>query len=200
MAFTFSEGTPGYTAGYVNEVLSDPQGAVVALPGRAFLRIVFRPSSASPEYTGPYSIAPIFPTLLQVRAAGDFESSLSFGIGLSQRAGFIVFTLTQPDRVVVDVAHGSLPPFPGVWDITTWPQFWQAQVAFDAGHQPWLDSPLMVVEAWAAASMPNATVQQVGTDTFQVTQPSTGRRATVSGTRPVTVGTAQLWVITKISS
>jgi hypothetical protein len=57
--------------------------------------------------TGPGSITPIYPILLQVRAAGDFESYLSFGIGLSQRTGFRVFTLTQPYRVVIDVAHRS---------------------------------------------------------------------------------------------
>ncbi len=107
VAFTFSKGIPGYTVGYVNEVLSDPKGDVVALPGRAFLRIVFHPSSGYQTYAGPGSITPIYPTLLQVRAAGDFESYLSFGVGLSQRAGFRVFTLTQPYRVVIDVAHRS---------------------------------------------------------------------------------------------
>jgi hypothetical protein len=70
VAFTFSEGIPGYAVGYVNQVRSDPM-------------------------------------LLQARAAGDFESYLSFGIGLNQRTGFRVFTLTQPYRVVIDVAHRS---------------------------------------------------------------------------------------------
>jgi hypothetical protein len=107
VVFTFKEGTPGYTVGYVNEVLSDPKGDVVALPGQACLRIVFHPSSGYQTYTGPSSITPSFPMLLQVRAAGDFESYLSFGIGLNQRAGFRVFTLTQPYRVVIDVAHRS---------------------------------------------------------------------------------------------
>ena len=200
VVFTFRAGIPGYTAGYVTNVLSDPKGDVVALPGQAFLRIVFHPSSGYQSYPGPSTITPVFPTLLQVRAAGDFESYLSFGIGLSQRAGFRVFTLTQPDRVVIDVAHASLPPFPGVWDITTWPQFWQTQVAFNEGHQPWRASPLMVVQAWADGHMTNATVSQIGPDTFKVTEPSTGKTAMITGTRPVTVGTAQLWVITKISS
>jgi hypothetical protein len=107
MVFTFSEGIPGYTVGYVNQVRSDPKGDVVVLLGRAFLRIVFHPSSGYQTYTGPSSITPIFPMLLQVRAAGDFESYLSFGIGLNQRAGFRVFTLTRPYRVVIDVAHQS---------------------------------------------------------------------------------------------
>jgi hypothetical protein len=200
VVFTFSGGIPGYTVGYVNDVLSDPKGDVVALPGQAFLRAVFHPSSGYQSYSGPGTITPIFPTLLQVRAAGDFESYLSFGAGLSQRAGFRVFTLTQPYRVVVDVAHSSLPPFPGVWDITNWPQFWQTQVAFNEGHQPWRGNPLMVTQAWADGHMTNATVSQAGPDTFKVTEPSTGKQAMITGTRPVTVGMAQLWVITKISS
>jgi hypothetical protein len=107
VVFTFSEGSPGYAVGYVNKVLSDPKGDAVALPGRAFLRIVFHPSSGYQTYTGPGNITPSYPALLQVRAAGDFESYLSFGVGLSQRAGFRVFTLTRPYRVVIDVAHRS---------------------------------------------------------------------------------------------
>jgi hypothetical protein len=200
VVFTFSGGIPGYTVGYVPNVLSDARGDVVALPGRAFLRIVFHPSSGYRTYTGPDSITPIFPALLQVRAAGDFESYLSFGAGLSQQVGFQVFSLTQPYRVVVDVAHASLPTFAGISDITTWPQFWRMQVAFNAGHQPWRGNPLMVVQSWADGNMTNATVSQTGPDTFKVTEPSTGRKAMISGTRPVTVGMAQLWVITKISS
>jgi hypothetical protein len=56
VVFTFSQGLPGYTVGYVNEVVSDPKGAAVALPGQAFLHIVFHPSSGYQTYTGPGSI------------------------------------------------------------------------------------------------------------------------------------------------
>jgi hypothetical protein len=199
VVFTFSEGVPGYSVGYVNEVLSDAKGDQVALPGQAFLRVVFNPSSGYHTYSGPSTMTPVFPTLLQVRATGDFESYLSFGVGLSQRAGFRVFTLTQPYRVVIDAAHVSLPQFPGIWDITSWPQFWGMQAAFNEGHQPWRGSPLMVAQAWAAGHMTKATVSQNGPDTFKATEPSTGKQATITVTRPVTVGSAQLWVITKIS-
>jgi len=200
VVFRFSGGIPGYTVGYVNGVLSDPKGDLVALPGQAFLRVVFHPSSGYQSYSGPSSLTPVFPTLLQVRAAGDFESYLSFGVGLSQRVGFSVFTLARPYRVVIDVAHASLPPFPGIWDITTWTQFWETQVAFNAGHQPWRGNPRMVVQAWAAGNMPNAVVSQAGPDTFKVTSSAPGQQAVITGTRPVPVGMAQLWVITKISS
>jgi len=200
VVFTFSGGIPGYTVGYVGEVRSDAKGDLVALPGRAFLHIVFHPASGYRSYTGPGSITPIFPAVLQVRAAGDFEGYLSFGAGLSQRAGFHAFTLTQPPRVVIDVAHPGLPPFPGIWDITTWPQFWAMQAAFNEGHQPWRGSPLMVVQSWAAGNMTSPTVRQTSPDTFKVTEPGTGKQVVITATRPVTVGTAQLWVISKISS
>ena len=46
---------------YVNEVRSDAKGDVVALPGQAFLRIVFHPASCSMMFGGyaPTSLAPI---------------------------------------------------------------------------------------------------------------------------------------------
>ncbi len=105
VVFTFSGAIPGYTVGYVSEVVSDAKGDVVELPGQAFLHVVFHPSSGYQTYTGPGSITASFPALLQLRAAGDFEGYLSYGIGLSQRVGFRVFTLTQPFRVVIDMAH-----------------------------------------------------------------------------------------------
>jgi hypothetical protein len=107
VVFGFTGGIPGYSVSYVSSVISDPKGDVVPLPGRAFARIVFHPASAYPTYQGPTVISPMFPTLLQIKRAGDFEGYLSFGLGLSSRAGFNVLTLTGPDRVVVDVAHGS---------------------------------------------------------------------------------------------
>ena len=35
--------------------------------------------------------------------AGDFESVLSFGVGVARTEPFHVFTLTRPSRVVIDL-------------------------------------------------------------------------------------------------
>ncbi len=43
-----------------------------------------------------------------MRPAGDFEGVVTFGLGLRERAGFRVFNLSNPTRIVVDVGHG--PP------------------------------------------------------------------------------------------
>ena len=109
IVFRFSGGIPGYTIRYVHAVRTDGQGDLLPLRGRAFLHIVFHSASAYQTYHGPAVFSPAFPTLLQLKAAGDFEGYLSFGAGLSQRSGFHVITLTKPDRVVIDVAHAARP-------------------------------------------------------------------------------------------
>lgn len=105
VVFEFSGGVPGYHAEYVAEVHADPSGKVVPLAGQAFLHLVFHPSSAYQTYHGQAVLRSGLPSLLQVSAAGDFEGYLSFGLGLSQRVGFTISTLSDPSRVVVDIAH-----------------------------------------------------------------------------------------------
>jgi hypothetical protein len=207
--FQFAGQVPGYDVRYIPGVSEDARGRPVPLPGQAFLHVVFRDASEwdqmSPSgqpthtYTGPGILSPYFPTLLQVSAAGDFEGYLSFGAGLSSRAGFNVFTLTNPDRVVIDVAHASPAPFPGIWDITSWRQYWTTQSAVERGHQPWLLNPAMVVQAWASGRWTvQPTIRQAGPNVFKVTEPGMDKVVIVSGTRPVRAGPAQIWVITRV--
>jgi hypothetical protein len=142
-------------------------------------------------------LASFQPQVLVVSAAGDFERVLSFGIGLSATGSWHASKLTGPDRVVLDVSHVALGTFPGVWDITSWPQYWAAQYAWSTGHQSWRGTPSMVVAAWSRAHWNVApVVHQVNANTFQVTEPS-GRTDTITGTRPVTVPGP--WVITKVT-
>jgi hypothetical protein len=203
VVFQFSGGLPGYRAGYVTSVLQDAKGTPVPLAGQAFLRVVFRGASSwCPEpphraYSGPAALTPFYPALLAVSAAGDFEGYLSFGVGLAGKASYHAYTLTSPARLVIDFTHVNLGRFPGIWDITSWRQYWAAQYAWNNGHQPWLANPAMVVEAWARGRW-NTTpiIQQAGPDTFKVTEPGTNKVDTVTGTRPVSVPGP--WVITAI--
>ena len=202
VVFQFAGGVPGYRVGYVTAVTHDASGQPVPLPGQANLQIVFNPASGTRQdgttaYTGPGTLTPFLPTLLQVSSAGDFEGYLRFGVGLSGRSAFHAFTLTNPARVVIDVTHAPLPAFPGVWDVTSWRQYWAAQASVEQGHQPWRLSASGVVHAWAAAWASGATVTQTGPATFRVTKP--GQVATVTVTRPVRTGPAQIWVISNIS-
>jgi hypothetical protein len=203
VVFQFSGGLPAVTVGRVAAVYADAKGTPVALAGQSYLHVVFRgatvtcPQPSRRTYAGPSVLTPYYPQLLVVSAAGDFEGYLSFGIGLATRGSYHVFTLTSPDRVVIDISHVALGAFSGVWNITSWPQYWAAQYSWLNGHQPWVARPFMVVQAWASSRWSSTSViRQVNASTFKVTEPG-GKTAAVVGTRPVSVPGP--WVITKIT-
>jgi hypothetical protein len=206
VVFQFSGGLPAITAGRVPAVYADPRGTPVPLAGQSYLHVVFRGASAvcpqrqQPTWTGPSVLTPYYPQLLMVSAAGDFEGYLSFGIGLATRGNYHASTLTGPDRVVIDFSHVAFGTFPGIWDITSWPQYWAVQYSWLNGHQSWRANPLMVVLTWASSHWPTTTttpvIRQVNTSTFKVTEPS-GKVDTVTGVWPVSVPGP--WVITKIT-
>jgi hypothetical protein len=100
--------TPGYDVRYVRRIVADPSGRPIALLGTKRIRIAFN-LAAGHDSRGTNllipSLTPGCPNLLQVRKAGDFEGTVSFGLGLRRKTGFRVFRLTDPTRVVIDVAH-----------------------------------------------------------------------------------------------
>jgi hypothetical protein len=107
VVFEFRSGTPAWSARYVPKVVHDGSGKPVALLGRGFLHVVFHGAGIDRTRAGGPDIVrtPRFPSLLQVREAGDFEGVVSFGVGLRRRVGFRGFHLSGPGRLVVDVVH-----------------------------------------------------------------------------------------------
>ena len=103
VVFAVTAGLPAVTASYVPQVIHDGSGQPVPLLGTAFIQVSMRSTTpGSPQST----ITPAgFLALKQVKGAGDFEAVTSYGIGQARRAGFRVFTLTSPNRVVIDVAR-----------------------------------------------------------------------------------------------
>ncbi|MBV9606582.1 MAG: hypothetical protein JO027_15805 [Solirubrobacterales bacterium] len=100
--------TPGYDVRYVRRIVADPSGRPVALPGTARIRLELN-LAAGHNNLGTNlltsTLTPQCPNLLQVKKAGDFEGTVTFGLGLRRSTGFRVFRLTDPTRVVIDVAH-----------------------------------------------------------------------------------------------
>jgi len=93
---------PGYDVRYVSTVQNDASGKTVSLLGAAKMRVVIRPTSTTTHAPqGTYT--PGYPEVRQVKGAGDFEAVTSYGVGLTSRQAFRVFTLTSPNRLVVDV-------------------------------------------------------------------------------------------------
>jgi hypothetical protein len=111
VVFQFNgRGRPGFDVKYVDHVTQDPSDRPVPLQGEAFLWVVVQGASTADSsyrtvYTGPEVVTTGYRTLRQVKLAGDFERVLSFGIGVDHRGGFRVLGLSDPSRVVVDVAH-----------------------------------------------------------------------------------------------
>jgi hypothetical protein len=105
--FTFRGALPGWRVGYVPAVRADGSGRMLALRGGTYLAVAFTPARAhDARGTATFAartLSPDYPTLRQVRLAGDFEGRVAFGLGLDGRTGFRVTELTGPARVAVDL-------------------------------------------------------------------------------------------------
>jgi hypothetical protein len=111
VVFNFSSHVPGYNVNYVPAVTIDPSDDPVQLQGGAFIAVAMH--SVASGQVGARAApqgrqTPLFAELREIAGAGDFEGTVSFGLGLTAQSGFRVFTLTNPDRLVVDVAIPSL--------------------------------------------------------------------------------------------
>jgi Sporulation and spore germination len=121
------------TARYVTQVIGDPSGLPVPVVGSARLLVQFH-SAAGHNASGGVTYGPAqrtysLPNVIQVINAGDFESYLSFGVGLARKEPIHVFTLTKPSRVVIDIQtpYGTV----NVRD------YFLDSNAFATGHQPY---------------------------------------------------------------
>ena len=108
LVFQFSGPVPAqHSARYVSQVIADPSGLPVNVAGSATLLVRFSPATGhNAQGNVTYGAAQrtyALPGLIQVVKAGDFESVLSFGVGVARAAPIHMFTLTKPSRVVIDV-------------------------------------------------------------------------------------------------
>jgi hypothetical protein len=100
-----------YSVRYVPVVHLDGSGDPLRLRGAAFLEVVIRAPTHDQDYRpvlSPSRLRPDFPALREVNAPGSFEGQTTAGIGLTQRVGFRVLELTDPTRIVIDLAHPQI--------------------------------------------------------------------------------------------
>lgn len=88
---------PLYFVRYVDELVTDGEGAPVTVAGNAFVSVSFMAvgvdlSGETPVevYTGPNEFTPEFPTVRELKKTGDFEGVVSWGIGLSRKACVVI--------------------------------------------------------------------------------------------------------------
>ncbi len=108
MEFT-GTGEPGWTISYVDEPTLDGSGEVVALDGDSYLDIyatgTAMPQSEEDYYDGPKQFDPDAGDVEDVYVGGWFEGYTQVLAGIDgQAAPYRVFTLTEPSRLVIDVA------------------------------------------------------------------------------------------------
>jgi len=112
LVFQFRGGLPAqYSARYVNQVIGDASGLPVNVVGSALLRVRFAPAAGHNEKGivtyGAMQRTYALPGIIQVVSAGDFESVLSFGVGLAQKAPFRMYAQPRLGQVVLDVRTPS---------------------------------------------------------------------------------------------
>ncbi|MCA2229227.1 AMIN-like domain-containing (lipo)protein [Nonomuraea aurantiaca] len=93
---------------YVSKLIADGSGQRVNAVGSALLQIRFDQADGHNRRGkvtyGPSRRTYALPGVIQVVNTGDFEATLTFGVGLAKRVPYRVYTLTAPSRVVVDIA------------------------------------------------------------------------------------------------
>lgn len=97
----------GFRVEYVDTVLSEGRGEPLFVPGGARLAVVLHHPAGSLPYLVNQKAADVsgFPVLRSVTYGGSFEGFSTYGVGVRARLPFRVFTLTNPGRIVLDVAR-----------------------------------------------------------------------------------------------
>jgi hypothetical protein len=115
VVFEFRDaGLPGYRVEYVPPPLKeDGSGDTVDVAGNAFVVVRMEPASGFDLNSGEGELVYKGPKRLDASSAGatvvqevvrtgDFESVLSWAVGLSSKVAFRVTTATSPSRLIVD--------------------------------------------------------------------------------------------------
>lgn len=110
LVLTFADHIPGYTVGYRPlPARADASGFEIPLPGAADLvQITLNPASAGgwagghQTYFGPSTLSGGTAVVTEVKAAGDFEATLTWAVGLRSKAPFRVLELSAPPRLEID--------------------------------------------------------------------------------------------------
>jgi hypothetical protein len=88
---------PSHFVRFVDTLNTDAEGAPADVEGEAFLLVVFSAfgvdlSGEEPVqiYKGPKELTPDLSTVVELEQVGDFEATISWGIGLSRRACYVL--------------------------------------------------------------------------------------------------------------
>ena len=108
VVFEFRGAVPEHRISYVDQLVEDGSGDPVSVAGAADLEVVFQGANAHRENgsptVSPRRFLPGLPAVKEIAQLGDFEAVVSYGIGVDQRRPIQVSTLSNPSRLVIDIA------------------------------------------------------------------------------------------------
>jgi hypothetical protein len=109
IVWEFVTGIPDVTIAVATPpFIADPSGLPLTVHGTSFLKIVMQggtvvTAEGQQSFSGSTSLTPGYPRLVELRSGGDFEGVSTWYLGMSGGACVRAFTLTAPDRVVIDL-------------------------------------------------------------------------------------------------
>ena len=109
VVFEFAAGIPdAMIEGVLPPFYADPSGLELAVAGTAFLKVTMHGATkVLPEggvtYSGPTNFEPGFDRLMQLIEGGDFEAVSTWYLGLDGAGCYLVLTLADPSRLVIDI-------------------------------------------------------------------------------------------------
>jgi hypothetical protein len=107
----YTGGRPGVSHRFVDELIRDGSGEVEWLTGCAFAEVVMNlayahDSDGNSSLPQPHKFRTRNLTnVMAVSLTGDYEGYVTLGIGMRRQTWVKVFTLSGPDRVVIDVGR-----------------------------------------------------------------------------------------------
>jgi hypothetical protein len=110
VVFEFRGTVPGYHLEYVDRPVRDcGSGEPRPIAGDAWLEVRLSPAHAHEEDGRPTvaerELRPRLPNVLEIERTCDFEAVVTWVFGVASPQRFRVLELTEPPRLVVDVAH-----------------------------------------------------------------------------------------------
>jgi hypothetical protein len=118
VVFGFTGGLPTTVfAEWVDTLASDGSGRPVRTAGTKVLAVYLNGATAHDQdgSTVRSRTAYALPNVITTVGAGDFEGTVTFGLGVQKATSFTVRKLHNPDRVVVDVGAGFPTTTRRVW-------------------------------------------------------------------------------------
>ncbi len=118
VTFTFEDGLPDdVLVDWVDTLHHDGSGRPVRVAGAKVLMLVFGGATAHDQNGSTVRTRTAFPlpNVITAVGAGDFEATVTFGLGVQKRTSYTMTKLQNPDRVVVDVRAGFPTTSRKIW-------------------------------------------------------------------------------------